>query len=578
MATRNSAKKTAHAVVNARADYVLGLLGGVANTPPQPSKEAMQYYAREAAEGNPDAQYRLAKLLVEGQVLSTNNRAALKWLKKAVEKDHAASQHLLGQMYMTGRGVTRDLDRAMELFRQAAISGYAEAEYDLGCALMDGTTGHKDPYQALRWFRLAGAQGHIPSQYRVGCALAHGEGCEVDLQQAATWLRKASVNNEPRAQYEFALLFIRPDYSKHNEEEAMRWMKLSAKAGFAPAQYELAMFYQNGIGTLASYDEAFRNMDMYMLMTKEQRQAMKMKNQIASAAKNSNIVLDPTVSRYENKSGWFRPYATFENVSLDNGPKVSNVAYGSFFGAESEMYDLGHGWDGIWSVYGGYNGSHQAYDGVGIYQNGGTLGIVGMAYKGNFFTGLTANTGASVGEAQTGFGQDNFTMLMAGIASKSGYNVEFAKGKLIIQPNFTMSYSYVNTFDYHSAAGVSISSDPLHAIHLEPGIKVIGNLKNGWQPYGSVSMIWNIMDNTQFMANQVYLPELSVKPFVKYGVGVRKSWGEKFTGFFQTYITNGGRNGVGLQLGFRWMLGDKSSNKKTTSQTPQNKKVIKSMK
>ena len=329
---------------------------------------------------------------------------------------------------------------------------------------------------------------------------------------------------------------------------------------------------------LHSYDEAFRNMDMYMLMTKEQRQAMKMKNQIASAAKNSNIVLDPTVSRYENKSGWFRPYATFENVSLDNGPKVSNVAYGSFFGAESEMYDLGHGWDGIWSVYGGYNGSHQAYDGVGIYQNGGTLGIVGMAYKGNFFTGLTANTGASVGEAQTGFGQDNFTMLMAGIASKSGYNVEFAKGKLIIQPNFTMSYSYVNTFDYHSAAGVSISSDPLHAIHLEPGIKVIGNLKNGWQPYGSVSMIWNIMDNTQFMANQVYLPELSVKPFVKYGVGVRKSWGEKFTGFFQTYITNGGRNGVGLQLGFRWMLGDKSSSKKTTSQTPQNKKVIKSMK
>ena len=329
---------------------------------------------------------------------------------------------------------------------------------------------------------------------------------------------------------------------------------------------------------LNSYDEAFRNMDMYMLMTKEQRQAMKMKNKYAAASADSNIVFDPTVSRYENKSGWFRPYATFENVPLKNGPKVSNVAYGSFFGAESEMYDLGHGWDGIWGVYGGYNGSHQAYDGIGIYQNGGTLGVVGMAYKGNFFTGLTANTGASVGEAQTGFGQDNFTMLMAGIASKSGYNIEFAKGKLIIQPNFTMSYSFVNTFDYHSAAGVSIHSDPLHAIHLEPGIKIIGNLKNGWQPYGSVSMIWNIMDKTEFMANEVNLPELSVKPFVKYGVGVRKSWGERFTGFFQTYLTNGGRNGVGIQLGFRWMLGDKSTPKKTTNTAPKTKKVIKSMK
>ena len=46
---------------NARANYVLGLLGGVALSPPQASKEAMQYYARAAAEGNPDAQYQLAK-------------------------------------------------------------------------------------------------------------------------------------------------------------------------------------------------------------------------------------------------------------------------------------------------------------------------------------------------------------------------------------------------------------------------------------------------------------------------------------------------------------------------------------
>ena len=35
--------------------------------------------------------------------------------------------------------------------------------------------------------------------------------------------------------------------------------------------------------------------------------------------------------------------------------------------------------------YVGYNGSHPKYGGVSIYQNGGTLGLVGMAYKGNFF-------------------------------------------------------------------------------------------------------------------------------------------------------------------------------------------------
>ena len=332
---------------------------------------------------------------------------------------------------------------------------------------------------------------------------------------------------------------------------------------------------------LNSYDNAFRNMDMYMLMTKEQRQAMKMRNKYASA-NSRDIVFDPTVSQYENKAGWFRPFATFENVHLDNGPRVSNVAYGSYFGADSELYDLGNGWDGMWSVYAGYNGSHQAYDGIGIYQNGGTLGAVGMAYKGNYFVGLTANVGASAGEANSMFGHEDFTMLMSGVAAKTGYNWELAQGKFIIQPSMLMSYSFVNTFDYHNAAGVGINSDPLHAIQLEPGLKFIGNLKNGWQPYLGVSVVWNIMDNTQFKANDVSLPSLSIDPFVKYGVGVRKAWGERFTGFLQAYFTNGGRNGVGLQAGFRFTLGKSTgSSIKADNFTPEKLKTqvsLKSMK
>lgn len=319
---------------------------------------------------------------------------------------------------------------------------------------------------------------------------------------------------------------------------------------------------------LNSYDEAFRNMDMYMLMTKKQRQAMKLRNKYAAA--DSNLIFDPTGTPYNDKAVWVRPYATFENVPLKGGPKVSNVAYGSFFGGESELYDLGHGWDGMVGVYAGYNGSHQAYDGISIYQNGGTLGLVGMAYKGNFFTGLTVNAGANAGEANTAYGTDNFSMLMAGIANKTGYNIELADGKFIIQPNIQLSYSFVNTFDYTNAAGVHMNSDPLNAIQVEPGIKFIGNLKNGWQPYAGVSVVWNIIDKTKFQANDVSLPELSVKPYVRYGVGVRKTWGEVCTGFLQAFITNGGRNGVGLQAGFRFTLGKGGlSSLKTSNNMPE---------
>ena len=308
---------------------------------------------------------------------------------------------------------------------------------------------------------------------------------------------------------------------------------------------------------LNSYDEAFQNMDMYMLMPREVRQAMKFKNKLATA--NSNIVYDPTITRGENKAGWFRPYATFENVHLKNGPRVSNVAYGTFVGTDSELKDLGHGWEGMWNAYVGYNGSHQAYNGISIYQNGGTLGASYIAYKGNFFTGLTVNVGANAAEASTNLGTDNFSMLMAGVASKSGYNIEFFKGKFIVQPSYMMSYSFVNTFDYTNAAGVRMDSDALHAIQIEPGIKFIANLKHGWQPYMGVSMVWNIMDKTRFMANDISLPDLSIRPFVKYGVGIRKLWGESFTGLVQAYLTNGGRNGIGLQIGGRWLLGKKTN-------------------
>lgn len=257
--------------------------------------------------------------------------------------------------------------------------------------------------------------------------------------------------------------------------------------GFYPAVLAAPVAAQVGsyLSQLNIYEQAFSNMDMVMLMTKKERQAMKMANKYASQGTGAGgiITFSPNQIPEQNKGVWFRPFTTFENVGLKNGPKVGNVAYGSLVGGDSEIIELKHGWDMTYSLYAGYTGSHQTYDGVGIYQNGGTLGASTAFYKGNFFTGLTANVGANIAEASTMFGNEDITMLATGIASKTGYNFELADGKFIIQPNYLMSYTFVNTFDYTNKAGVRMNSDPLHAIQIAPGIKFIGNLKNGWQPY-----------------------------------------------------------------------------------------------
>ena len=308
---------------------------------------------------------------------------------------------------------------------------------------------------------------------------------------------------------------------------------------------------------LNTYEQACANMDMLMLTPRAQRIAMKYANKYASTqgtGEGGVITFSPNQIPEEQKGLWFRPFATFENVGLKNGPNVKNIGYGSLFGGDSDLLELKHGWDMQYSFYGGYNGSNQYYNGVSIYQNGGSLGASSTWYKDNFFTGLTANVGANVGEASSMYGNEDFTMLATGIASKTGYNWELANGKFIVQPSFLMSYTFVNTFDYTNAAGVRISSDPLHAIQIAPGLKFIGNLKNGWQPYIGLQMVWNVMDRARFKANDVSLPNMSVDPYFQYGIGLQKRIGDRFTGFGQAMLRNGGRNGIALQFGFRWAI------------------------
>ena len=128
-----------------------------------------------------------------------------------------------------------------------------------------------------------------------------------------------------------------------------------------------------------------------------------------------------------------------------------------------------------------------------------------------------------------------------------------------------MSYTFANTFDYTNAAGVKIKPSPAHSVQLNPSVRFIANTKNGWQPYASVGMVWNVLNENKVTANAVKLPEMGMKPYVEYGVGLQRNWKDRFTAFGQAMIRNGGRNGIALTGGFRWALG------KGVNETPKEK-------
>lgn len=308
-----------------------------------------------------------------------------------------------------------------------------------------------------------------------------------------------------------------------------------------------------------TFNYAFQNSDNFMTIPYLERVAIKTANRYALSPTGDATdvgTFSPLFdAQNETSSAWVKPYASFENIPLKNGPKVSNITYGTLVGFDTPIKSIKHGWDRTWTGYIGYNGASQRFSGVDATQNGGLVGGTLTLYKGNFFNATTVSSGAIVGDNRTMYGTDNYTMLMAGVGNKTGYNFEFKEGKIIIQPSMLLSYTFVNTFDYTNAAGVKIKNDPLHAIQIAPGVKFIANTKNGWQPYIGVNMIWNLLDKSKVSANDVRLPEMSIKPYVQYGVGVQKHFKDRYMAFGQAMIQNGGRNGISLTAGFRWAIG-----------------------
>lgn len=337
-----------------------------------------------------------------------------------------------------------------------------------------------------------------------------------------------------------------------------------------------------------TFNYVFEHADTFSALPNMERMS-KINSNTFALSTDYNKNLGPIDLEQKNKAIWVRPYSAFENLPLKHGPKVDVISYGTFVGFDSDIHKLKRGWANVGTAYIGYNGSQMKYGNVDSTMNGGLLGLTETFYKGNFFTALTATAGAGVVDTSTMYGHEDNTFLMGGIASKTGYNFEFKSGKFIIQPIMFMSYSIVKGLDYTNAAGVRVNNEPAHTVELNPSVRFIGNFE-GWQPYASVGMVWDILHESNTKVNGVKLPEMYTKPYVQYGVGLQRCWDEKFSAFGQAMIRNGGRNGISLTFGLRWALGkDAQTVKNTTPKTvkattsriaqqqPTGKKVLKQL-
>lgn len=162
---------------------------------------------RSAAEGDADAQFNLAALLLDVPGVVQGDEEAAKWMALAAKQGHLKAITRLGTLRRLGRGVSQDYASAAELHVIAASDGDPDARSSLA--------DHVDE------IRRTALDGNALAALCLAKMYHRGLGVERDNLEAVAWLRwcaektsgnvDADVLDEAADMRSFLLMFLTED-------------------------------------------------------------------------------------------------------------------------------------------------------------------------------------------------------------------------------------------------------------------------------------------------------------------------------------------------------------------------------
>jgi len=82
-------------------------------------------YQPAAENGDPEAQYNLGLLYLEGNGVKKNEKLGAEWIQKAADQGHIAAKKKLAWCYLYGRGVKQNLSQGLKLSQEADGTDFA---------------------------------------------------------------------------------------------------------------------------------------------------------------------------------------------------------------------------------------------------------------------------------------------------------------------------------------------------------------------------------------------------------------------------------------------------------------------
>lgn len=325
--------------------------------------------------------------------------------------------------------------------------------------------------------------------------------------------------------------------------------------------------FRGQAATLAAYNHQLLINDMLTNHFILPNQRMIDRAAMANKSASTSPLFAPYQSSIEDGGLWTKSYVSFEQLSMTNNLRVGNNVYGTLIGADFPAINMKKGWKFIPTAYVGYNGGNQYFNHVDMYQNGGQGGFMGTFIKNNFIGSVTAYGGGYFNEMNVAGNTDRTGNWFAGTAAKAAYNIHATK-HFIIQPTAFVSYNIFGKQSWGTDYGaMSMNSGTLNGINVAPGLNLIYS-RDTWSVYGTIQYMFNINDQVGGKAGNVKLPNTEMRHgYINYGVGVTKTWKDRLSSYFQINFRNGGRTGVGFQLGLNYLFDFGNPKNKTISQT-----------
>ncbi|KNE54397.1 hypothetical protein AMAG_00370 [Allomyces macrogynus ATCC 38327] len=234
------------------------------------ASRAVKFYRKAAALGDPPAMYKLALILLHGELGTTRNpREGITMLKRAAlvaDQDNPQALHELallhepppppGHANADSRSedllnlILPDPSYALDLYTQAAQLGYAPSQYRLGMCFQDGDLNCPiDPKGSIMWFTRAAEQGHPDAELALsGWYLEGAEGVlPSNDEQAYAWARRAADKGLSKAEFAVGYYSEMGIGVPSNLDEARRWYQRAAAQGSRKAMERLQYLKHNAV-------------------------------------------------------------------------------------------------------------------------------------------------------------------------------------------------------------------------------------------------------------------------------------------------------------------------------------------